>query len=95
MPNNAAKFWQARQFQRICTGGNCYAWERTLQSEGFHPVQILVTSNDDQETKSASEVHNVGLYLYGQGEHYAFEYFQNAAHAWEWIREQLAMPEGA
>jgi hypothetical protein len=95
LPDDAPAFWTARGFTRICTGGNCYAWERTLQSEGFHPVQILVTSNDDQETRSTGETHNVGLYLFGQGESYAFEYFQGAAQAWEWIREQLAMPERA
>jgi hypothetical protein len=86
-------FWTDHGFARICTGGNCYAWERTFKGEGFHPVQVLVTSNDDQETRSAGEVHNVGLYLYGQGEHYAFDYFRNAQGAWDWISEQLALSE--
>lgn len=89
----ASDFWQQRGFTRICTGGNCYAWERTLKGEGFHPVQVLITSNDDQETRSTGETHNVGLYLYGQGEHFAFGYFNGARDAWQWIREQLAMPE--
>lgn len=92
----AAAFWTARGFSRICTGGNCYAWERTVKADGAMPVQILITSAESemQATQRTDKGHDVGLYLEGEGEHFAFDVFQNATQAWLWIREQLGMPEG-
>lgn len=94
MKQTAEQYWTARGFTRMCTGGNCYAWERTLRTDGLKPVQILITDYDDQETRALDDVHNVGLYLEGEGVHFDFHAARNAASAWAWIRDTLGMKGG-
>lgn len=96
MKQTAEQYWTARGFSRICTGGNCYAWERTVRCEGAMPVQILITAEDESgTTETVDELHDIGLYLEGHGEQFDFHTARNAASAWAWIRETLGVPEGA
>ena len=95
MKQTAEQYWTARGFARICTGGNCYAWERTLRADGATPVQILITAAESemQATQRMDEGHDVGLYFEGEGEHFDFAICPDAVAAWAWVRETLAMPE--